>query len=228
MILIDIFFLFFKIDVFVANFTSKLKLRKLIAYWNLLPIAIGTVTSNPNFYAILVRKTIKKIHYSLTLCIQQIDIVYAVVYSMLLLNTDLHIVHGSNHHRMSRSSFCENTMATILNNINLDDKQQIGDISAWKQNMEVYLKETYTSVKLQGILQPDTIDKNQSRQQCQHQQRESGVATTTKSLFQRMGSLKHTSSPRRKTSVSNRLTKKKNRRVGNTNVYSYDYIFYLG
>lgn len=142
------------------------------------------------------------------LYICKIDIVYAVVYSMLLLNTDLHIVHGSNHHRMSRSSFCENTMATILNNINLGDKQQqrsTGNISVWKQDMEVYLKETYTSVKLQGILQPGTTmttDKNQSRQRHQQHQKDSGVATTTKSLFQRMGSLKHTSSSRRKTSVS--------------------------
>lgn len=37
---------------------------------------------------------------------------YAVVYSLLLLNTDLHVAQG-NHARMTRSEFIRNTMSTI-------------------------------------------------------------------------------------------------------------------
>ncbi|KAI9315715.1 hypothetical protein BX666DRAFT_2028603 [Dichotomocladium elegans] len=41
------------------------------------------------------------------------DIVYAVAYSMLLLNTDLHVAQEKNRHKMTRSKFIQNTMATI-------------------------------------------------------------------------------------------------------------------
>ena len=41
-----------------------------------------------------------------------LDTVYAVVYSLLLLNTDLHVAQG-NHARMTRSEFIRNTMSTI-------------------------------------------------------------------------------------------------------------------
>ncbi|KAI8576803.1 hypothetical protein K450DRAFT_255046 [Umbelopsis ramanniana AG] len=40
------------------------------------------------------------------------DVVYAIVYSLLLLNTDLHIAQGD-HKKMSRSAFIRNTMCAI-------------------------------------------------------------------------------------------------------------------
>ncbi|CAO3592552.1 unnamed protein product [Absidia cylindrospora] len=40
------------------------------------------------------------------------DVVYAISYSLLLLNTDLHGVHD-HHHKMKRSRFVKNTMETI-------------------------------------------------------------------------------------------------------------------
>ncbi|KAI7904895.1 uncharacterized protein BX663DRAFT_431125 [Cokeromyces recurvatus] len=42
-----------------------------------------------------------------------LDIVYAVAYSLLLLNTDLHVVGGGRATKMSKSSFVKNTMETI-------------------------------------------------------------------------------------------------------------------
>jgi hypothetical protein len=40
------------------------------------------------------------------------DVVYAIVYSLLLLNTDLHIAQGERK-KMSRSAFIRNTMCAI-------------------------------------------------------------------------------------------------------------------
>ncbi|KAG2221647.1 hypothetical protein INT45_001172 [Circinella minor] len=39
------------------------------------------------------------------------DVIYAIIYSLMLLNTDLHIAKG--HTKMSRLTFCRNTMETI-------------------------------------------------------------------------------------------------------------------
>lgn len=147
----------------------------------------------------------KKCVTDFILLLETTDIVYAIVYSMLLLNTDLHIVHGSSHHRMSRSEFCENTMSTLMNNILAISEQRVTS-STWKHDMESYLKETYSSVKSKGILQPHSID---TPMRSSHKE-SSGVATATKSILQRMGSLKQpstTSSPsplphRRKQHVS--------------------------
>lgn len=40
-----------------------------------------------------------------------LDAVYGVAYSLLLLNTDLHVAQGNS--KMSRTTFVRNTMATI-------------------------------------------------------------------------------------------------------------------
>lgn len=68
------------------------------------------------------------------------DIVYAVVYSLLLLNTDLHVAQG-NHARMTRQAFVRNTMSTII------DQQQTAKggnsrqfTKAWEMEMEAHLK----------------------------------------------------------------------------------------
>ncbi|KAI8339029.1 hypothetical protein BC941DRAFT_421917 [Chlamydoabsidia padenii] len=118
--------------------------------------------------------------------------------SKLLYNAGkLHIVQGLGHHRMSRSEFCENTMATITNSIFLGEQH---NKLTWEHDMESYLKETYTSVKFQGILQPSSVKTNEPT----IAKESSGVATTTKSLLQRMGSKKQSSpsSHRRKVNVS--------------------------
>lgn len=62
-----------------------------------------------------------------------IDIVYAVVYSLLLLNTDLHVAQG-NHAKMPRQAFVRNTMATIR-----DQRIQRHD-KHWEAELETYLK----------------------------------------------------------------------------------------
>ncbi|KAI7863476.1 hypothetical protein BDF14DRAFT_1843492 [Spinellus fusiger] len=81
------------------------------------------------------------------------DVVYAIVYSLLLLNTDLHVAQG-NYHRMTRSEFVRNTMAAIG-----DQKASLPEknpefVRAWEADVEAHLKELYASVKQYQILQP--------------------------------------------------------------------------
>ncbi|KAI8888139.1 hypothetical protein K501DRAFT_210989 [Backusella circina FSU 941] len=82
-----------------------------------------------------------------------VDIVYAVVYSLLLLNTDLHVAQGS-YTRMTRSAFIKNTMSTIRDQQATSKRSQSYTL-AWESNVESYLKDLYTSVKHNQILQPN-------------------------------------------------------------------------
>ncbi|KAI8332599.1 hypothetical protein BC941DRAFT_402253 [Chlamydoabsidia padenii] len=75
------------------------------------------------------------------------DVVYAVVYSLLLLNTDLHVAQG-NYARMTKQAFVKNTMSTIY------DQSSVKITKTWAINMESYLKDLYNSVKQNQILQP--------------------------------------------------------------------------
>ncbi|KAI8093239.1 uncharacterized protein BX664DRAFT_294856 [Halteromyces radiatus] len=75
------------------------------------------------------------------------DVVYAVVYSLLLLNTDLHVAQG-NYARMTKQAFVKNTMSTIY------DQSSVKITKVWEINMESYLKDLYNSVKQNQILQP--------------------------------------------------------------------------
>ncbi|KAI8393557.1 uncharacterized protein BYT42DRAFT_609341 [Radiomyces spectabilis] len=81
------------------------------------------------------------------------DVVYAIVYSLLLLNTDLHVARG-NYARMTRQAFVKNTMATIQ-----DQRQGAANSGtvqlsrAWEAEVEAYLKDLYVSVKQHQILQ---------------------------------------------------------------------------
>lgn len=85
-----------------------------------------------------------------------LDVVYTIIYSIMLLNTDLHLVQISSHSRMTSDLFCENTMSTVLEqNFTLDEDE---DVELWKERLEVYLKEIYTSVKNKGVLQPVSED----------------------------------------------------------------------
>ena len=71
------------------------------------------------------------------------DVVYAVVYSLLLLNTDLHVVQGS-HSRMSRSAFVRNTMSAAYTQGPGNDRNQGPDAIRfpkwWEAEMETYLR----------------------------------------------------------------------------------------
>lgn len=69
-----------------------------------------------------------------------------MVYSLLLLNTDLHVAQGK-HVRMTRSEFVRNTMSTVL-------EQEEEKADGWEMEVENYLKEMYMSVKQFQILQP--------------------------------------------------------------------------
>ncbi|ORX50465.1 SEC7-like protein [Hesseltinella vesiculosa] len=81
------------------------------------------------------------------------DVVYAVVYSLMLLNTDLHIAPG--HMRMSKAHFCENTMVTILNNVKTEHAAYLpGGLTQWKQDLQQFLRDMYQSIKSQSIVQP--------------------------------------------------------------------------
>jgi hypothetical protein len=58
-----------------------------------------------------------------------IDVVHAIVYSLLLLNTDLHVAQGD-YKKMSRSAFVKNTMSAIhaqLNTPALGDEDMLSD-----------------------------------------------------------------------------------------------------
>ncbi|KAI9284366.1 hypothetical protein BC943DRAFT_326198 [Umbelopsis sp. AD052] len=85
------------------------------------------------------------------------DVVYAVTYSMLLLNTDLHVVQGS-HTRMTRSAFVRNTMSAAYAQGPGNDRNQDSQASKfpkwWEAEMEIYLRELYYSIKQRQILQP--------------------------------------------------------------------------
>ncbi|KAF1806302.1 hypothetical protein FB192DRAFT_1349775 [Mucor lusitanicus] len=84
------------------------------------------------------------------------DIVYAAVYSLLLLNTDLHVAQG-NYTRMTRQAFVKNTMSTIRDQQQTDPKwaaKKPNFMLAWEAHIEAYLKDMYVSVKNHQILQP--------------------------------------------------------------------------
>lgn len=69
--------------------------------------------------------------------LSSLDVVYAVVYSLLLLNTDLHVAQG-NHHRMSKQEFIKNTMLAIHAQLRLHP--EIVDSVHFIADMEKYLK----------------------------------------------------------------------------------------
>ncbi|KAI8096876.1 uncharacterized protein BX664DRAFT_356186 [Halteromyces radiatus] len=79
------------------------------------------------------------------------DVVYAVVYSILLLNTDLHVAKG-NHHRMTKQEFINNTMMAV--HAQIRQHPEIDFSSHFNTDMEHYLKDLYISVKNYQILQP--------------------------------------------------------------------------
>ncbi|KAI8142534.1 hypothetical protein BJV82DRAFT_615215 [Fennellomyces sp. T-0311] len=86
------------------------------------------------------------------------DVVYAVVYSVLLLNTDLHVAQG-NYNRMTRQEFIRNTMAAVHDQQSVSNEIEKGSpefSKEWEVEVEAYLKDLYSSVKQYQILQPLT------------------------------------------------------------------------
>ncbi|KAJ2959684.1 hypothetical protein NQZ79_g4873 [Umbelopsis isabellina] len=89
------------------------------------------------------------------------DVVYAIVYSILLLNTDLHVAQGE-HKKMSRSAFIRNTMCAIRAQVNMfndtatrsNPMAQFVGTKMWYSDIESILKEMYTAVKNAQISQP--------------------------------------------------------------------------
>ncbi|KAI7875987.1 hypothetical protein K492DRAFT_198820 [Lichtheimia hyalospora FSU 10163] len=79
--------------------------------------------------------------------LQSADIVYAVAYSLVLLNTDLHVAQG-NYTRMTRHEFVRNTMVAIL------DHQHAPLSPIRESQIQSYLKQIYVSVKQSQIMQP--------------------------------------------------------------------------
>lgn len=70
-----------------------------------------------------------------------LDTVYAVVYSLLLLNTDLHVAQGS-YTRMTRHAFVKNTMSTIRDQLKASESKPRSPnyMMAWEAHIEAYLK----------------------------------------------------------------------------------------
>ncbi|KAF9571176.1 hypothetical protein EC968_000864 [Mortierella alpina] len=52
------------------------------------------------------------------------DVVHAITYSILLLNTDLHVVKQSNANKMSRSAFVKNTLQVVLAQTEYREEQE--------------------------------------------------------------------------------------------------------
>lgn len=71
-----------------------------------------------------------------------LDVVYAVVYSVLLLNTDLHVAQG-NYTRMTRQEFIRNTMAAVHDQRSVSDEIESGSSKfskEWEADVEAYLR----------------------------------------------------------------------------------------
>ena len=68
-----------------------------------------------------------------------LDVVYTVTYSIMLLNTDLHLVQISHHRKMSCQTFCSNTLATLLEQDIPFEKNDILN-TIWKYDMIERLK----------------------------------------------------------------------------------------
>jgi hypothetical protein len=74
-----------------------------------------------------------------------LDVVYTITYSIMLLNTDLHLVQISSHTKMTSAMFCENTVATIMDqNISISQEE----VETWKVQLEGVLKVCYFKFKM--------------------------------------------------------------------------------
>lgn len=74
------------------------------------------------------------------------DVVYAITYSIMLLNTDLYVIQSSSHAKMSASSFCDNLIST-LSELTITIKEE-----ALKERLQVKLKSKNCRKKVNSIL----------------------------------------------------------------------------
>lgn len=91
------------------------------------------------------KKTIFVIRHSFSVVSCILDVVYAVVYSLLLLNTDLHVAQGT-YARMTKQAFVKNTMSTIF------DQSSVKTSKTWEMNVETYLKVSRERKTQDGLL----------------------------------------------------------------------------
>ena len=82
--------------------------------------------------------------------------VYAIVFSLVLLNTDLHVANattGTSNRRMGRDDYIKNTLTLVDQMAEKDAKDpeprfiQSLDEKKWKKSVQVLLKNLYTKVK---------------------------------------------------------------------------------
>ncbi|KAJ1531152.1 hypothetical protein HK096_007993, partial [Nowakowskiella sp. JEL0078] len=69
-----------------------------------------------------------------------IDIVYVILFSLVLLNTDLHAVNPSANRRMSKKVFVQNTLDSVENIISNDSVKYPPMSQIWKRDMKSLLK----------------------------------------------------------------------------------------
>lgn len=99
------------------------------------------------------------------------DVVHGIVYSMLLLNTDLHIVNiNASFRRMSKKEYIKNTLDVLVENMankNIDEKHKTDEevlpflpgisdptqLLKWKKDIESMLKEIYNNISKERFLQ---------------------------------------------------------------------------
>ncbi|KAI7903110.1 Sec7 domain-containing protein [Cokeromyces recurvatus] len=97
------------------------------------------------------------------------DIVYTIIYSVMLLNTDLYLIHFSHHHtKMTVETFCKNTISTLL-----EQEEIVSREEEWKEELIDYLKSIYMSIKNEAIIIPQS----------------KSTHNNSKSFLKRMGSL---------------------------------------
>ncbi|KAH6565213.1 hypothetical protein BASA84_001159 [Batrachochytrium salamandrivorans] len=119
---------------------------------------------------------------------RSVDIVYGILFSIVLLNTDVHIVNvGSNQSkRMSRRTFIKNTME-LVDSMVLDTEKtrqeepmDIEAVKRWKKVLDTLLRDLYTSILNNRIIQnaSSLIDTNDESAHLSVQQSQSPTSTT--------------------------------------------------
>ncbi|KAJ3123718.1 hypothetical protein HK098_001696 [Nowakowskiella sp. JEL0407] len=87
---------------------------------------------------------------------RSIDVVYAVLFSLVLLNTDLHIANMGSTKKMTKRVFVKNTMDAVDNMVLADPIKYPSnnyEVSRrWKSELENLFKDLYDSIKEQRIL----------------------------------------------------------------------------
>jgi hypothetical protein len=137
-----IFYIYVCVENCAPSFILGLRHNKLIEFWKHSLKDIGNVTQRPFlemqvFILLLFFFPILFINILCNPNLNELDIVYAVVYSLLLLNTDLHVAQG-NYTRMTRQAFVRNTMSTIQDQ---NPSEKVNNFSpAWESNVESLLK----------------------------------------------------------------------------------------